>query len=528
MLVVGAGPTGLALAAQLARFGTTVRIVDRSRDRSHESRALAIQPRTLEVLDPLGVSEDLVARGRPGVDVRVHAGGAVVPLRLLARGLEDTAFPFLLFLSQAETERVLVEHLADGGLVVERGVELVALSQGTGRLCCRLRHADGGAEEVRARYVVGCDGAHSTVRHLAGITFRGGAYPQTFVLADLETDALTPGAAHVFVADQGLLFFFPLGVPSTWRLLAMRPRSDTTPPERAVTLEEVQALTDAYTSGVRLRDPAWMTNFRLHHRVAARYQAGRVFLAGDAAHIHSPAGAQGMNTGIQDAVNLGWKLALVCGGTGAPALLDTYGSEREPIGRAVLRMSNRAFTVATSMSLPARIARRRLAPLLAPVVARLLPGRPTISRALAELNLRYPRSLLSGHGRDDRRPRPGDRVPDCPVTDTKGRPTTLHRLLRAPAFHLLLVGPPDDWRDAVVPSGVVAHHLGPTGSRDANNRLVQARLGLKDRSGHVLVRPDGHVAVRDGTDLRTVDAYLRHWLPGSRSESPTPLGDSAA
>src|SRR6266540_1514870 len=250
VLVVGAGPTGLALAAHLRAFASHVRIVDRQPDRTHESRALAIQPRTLEVLAGLGVT------------------------------------PELLVLAPA------AEHVT-----------------------CRLLPPDGRHETVAARYVVGCDGAHSTVRHLAGIGFEGSAYPQTFLLADLEADGLEPGAAHTYLTGAGMLFFFPLGTPATWRMLAMRPPGDQTPADAEVSLAELQAITASYTTDpLRLRDPVWMTRFRLHLRAATRYQTGRVFLAGDAAHVHSPAGAQGMNTGVQDAVNLAWKLALACSG----------------------------------------------------------------------------------------------------------------------------------------------------------------------------------------------------------------------
>ena len=175
-------------------------------------------------------------------------------------------------------------------------------------------------------------------------------------------------AAHAFLSDRGLLFFFPLGTPASWRLLAMRPPHDRTPPGAPVLLDEVQALADTYTAGrVRVHDPVWMTNFRLHHRAAVHYRAGRVFLAGDAAHIHSPAGGQGMNTGIQDAVNLGWKLAHVLRGCAEPAVLDTYEQERAPVGRMVLRFTDRAFTIATSTNPLVRFGRARLAPALIPL-----------------------------------------------------------------------------------------------------------------------------------------------------------------
>ena len=353
VLVVGAGPTGLTLAAQLHAHGARTRIVDRQHDRVHESRALAIQPRTLEVLRGLGVAQTLVERGNHAVHLQMHTGSHAVALRLFDVGLDDTAYPFLLFLSQAETEAVLGEHLTAGGVAVERGVELTGVhaDQDDQELVCTLRHDHGGAERVRARYLVGCDGAHSTVRHLAGIPFRGAPYPRTFVLADLEVDGgLEPGSVHVFTGAPGILFCFPLGRPATWRMIGMRPPASghdgSQDDPGAPSLGDLQAVVDGFTRGrLRLRDPAWLTYFRLHHRHAARYRSGRVFLAGDAAHVHSPAGAQGMNTGIQDACNLASKLALTASGVADPALLDSYQAERWPVGRQVLRFTDRPFTM---------------------------------------------------------------------------------------------------------------------------------------------------------------------------------------
>ncbi|MGH2980469.1 MAG: FAD-dependent monooxygenase, partial [Solirubrobacterales bacterium] len=308
IVIVGAGPTGLALAAQLDALDATVRIVDRQLDRVHESRALAMLPRTLEVLRGLGVSQKLVERGNDALQLQMHFGERVVRTRLFDIGLEDTAYPFLLFISQAETEAVLNEHLAARGIHVERGVELVAFASAEHHVACTLRRQDGSFEEVRTRYLAGCDGARSTVRRLAGIPFEGGSYPQTFALGDLEVDdALDGDAAHAFIGAPGMLFFFPLGQPASWRMLGMRPTvPGATEPPPEPSLADLQAIADASTGGkLRLRDPVWLTYFRLHHRQAVHYRAGRVFLAGDAAHVHSPAGAQGMNTGIQDAWNLG-------------------------------------------------------------------------------------------------------------------------------------------------------------------------------------------------------------------------------
>ncbi|MEV0428252.1 FAD-dependent monooxygenase [Micromonospora sp. NPDC050495] len=521
VLVVGAGPTGLTMAGQLARHGVKVRLVDRALDRVHESRALAVQPRTLEVLAGFGLADKMVAAGNRAVRLIVHAGRRQRSVPLFDLGLPDTAYPYLLFLSQAETERLLGEHLATLGVGVERGVELVGLDRTDQAVVGTLRDRDGRVARVSARYVVGCDGAHSAVRQFTGIGFEGGAYPQTFVLADLEVDGVEPGAAHAFLAGRGLLFLFPLGSPASWRMVAMRPANDATPPTAPVRLAELQALADAYAGGaLRLHDPVWATNFRLHHRAATAYRAGPVFLAGDAAHIHSPAGAQGMNTGIQDAVNLGWKLAQALQGDAEPALLDSYHAERAPVGRMVLRFSDRAFTVATTTNPLVRFARTRLAPTLLPAVLAPRFVRATAFRTVAQLAIRYRRSPLSTEGRQAPRtgPRAGDRLPDASLAGGG----SLHRLTAAPGWHLLLCGPPEGWPADEIDDltrrhrgRLTAHHLaGPAGAALEADDQVLRRLGVTPGTpAAYLVRPDGHVGYRaGGTDLTGLRAYLRRWF----------------
>jgi 2-polyprenyl-6-methoxyphenol hydroxylase-like FAD-dependent oxidoreductase len=535
VLIVGAGPTGLTLAAQLHALGAGVRIIDRQLDRAHESRALAVQPRTLEVLRALGISEQLVERGNDAVQLRLHFGERVVPIRLFDVGLEDTAYPFLLFVSQAETEAVLNEHLAERGIEVERGVELVSFSTGEHEVSCTLRHRGGSTEQVGARYLVGCDGAHSSVRQGAGIPFEGGRYPHTFALGDLEVDGdLERDAAHAFIGAAGILFFFPLGQPASWRMAGMRPtvpganEHEREPVEPS--LADLQAIADAFTGGrLRLRDPVWLTYFRLHHRHATRYRAGRAFLAGDAAHVHSPAGAQGMNTGIQDAWNLGWKLALVERGLADHALLDSYEAERRPVGRLVLRLSDRATRIATSPSPLVRLMRTQV-PRLAPLALRSKRGRSLVYRMLSQLAIHYRHSSAVEEGQPGLRrgPKAGDRLPDARIA-CDGQTLWLQEALATPTFHLLLCGSPVDWDGNQVAAlqdryaGLVAvHRLAreavPGVLHDVDGQAF-ARLGV-ERAAHLLVRPDGYVGYRGGgPDLNGLERYLARWLPGAGAES---------
>jgi 2-polyprenyl-6-methoxyphenol hydroxylase-like FAD-dependent oxidoreductase len=529
VVVVGAGPTGLTLAAQLQAFGATVRIVDRQLDRVHESRALAVQPRTLEVLRGLGLAEKLVARGNDAVWAQLHAGGRVVRIRLFGLGLDDTAYPFLLFVSQAETEQLLGDHLAARGVPVERAVELVGFHADPDAVTCTLRHRDGRPEQVRARYVVGCDGAGSTVRRGAGIPFQGGAYPQTFALADLEIDGLDPNAAHAFLGQVGIVLFFPLGRPASWRMLAMHPSLQGRREPAQPSLEELRVLADAMTGGgVRLRDPVWQSYFGLQHRHATRYRDGRLFLAGDAPHVHSPAGAQGMNTGIQDAWNLGWKIALVSRGIAEEALLGTYDTERRPVGGFVVRSTDRAFSAATSTNPLLRALRTQLVPRVLPLALRFDRAVAYGFRTVSQLNISYRHSPAVQEGRPalGRGPRAGDRLPDARIA-REGQAYWLGEALVGPGFHLLLCGPPGDWHPSQLttlrhryPDTLAVHHLTRAATPGALHDVggqVFIRLGV-DGTGQYLIRPDGHIGYRcGGDDLAGLQRYLTRWLPTTQS-----------
>jgi len=536
VLVVGAGPTGLTLAAQLARFGVRFRIIDKQRSRAGESRALAVQARSLEVLQSLGLGEALAVRGQSTTRLLLHVDRRDPPSIDLGHvSRPDTRFPYILFVSQAETEGVLGRHLEKKGVAIERGVELAAFTERATDIRCVLRHQDGTEESIGTQYLVGCDGAHSTVRKGAHIPFEGGAYPQNFALGDVEADGyLEPGAIHAFGAGRGFAMFFPLGHPRSWRVMAMEAvegsreastDGDVTTGDLA--LDELQQMVEAPTNGsVRLHDPAWLTRFRLHHRQAMRYRQGRVFLVGDAAHIHSPVGAQGMNTGIQDAWNLGWKLAMVVEGLARPPVLDSYHEERWPVGHTLLRVTDRLFgAFAKSISgTELMMAIRRV--LIRGVVAPALT-RPRI-RAVAfhfvsQLGVHYRGSpiVAEGEPRLHRGPKPGDRLPDARVRHGNDI-TYLQQALAGPHLHLLLCGPVaaqdaqcladlEDQFRGVVSTVRLTRHESNSALIDQDGEALR-RLGVADAAQY-LVRPDGHIAFRcAGRDLNPTIRYLRHWF----------------
>lgn len=534
-LIVGAGPTGLALAAQLQSFGTRFRIIDRLHDRTRESRALAVQARTIELLQMLGIGERLVARGNTSARLKLHLEGrAVAAVTLGDVSAADTRFPFILFVSQAETEAVLTDYLNAWGVGIERGQELVSFDREDDGLQCVLQRPGGQQERVDTRFLIGCDGAHSAVRKQSGIAFEGGTYPQNFALGDVEADGpLEPDAINAFAGGGGVAMFFPLGRPTTWRVIAMAADRQTEPQRSAsgeivsdLELSELQALVDPPTaSGVRLRDPAWLTRFHLHHRQTASYRSGNVFLAGDAAHIHSPVGAQGMNTGIQDAWNLGWKLGLVARGLADNRLLDTYEAERWPVGQFLLRYTDRlfsTFTRAMSGRSLATWARRVVVPQVIPHVLGSRWIRQAAFAFVSELGIRYRRSpaVVDGEPRQRGGPRPGDRLPDAEVL-VNGRSAYLQQELAGPHLALLLCGDLHHWnageldrlreRYGRVLKTYCLSPFGAGGSLVDEKGHAFAHLGVQDTAQY-LVRPDGYIALRSaGRTFESLDQYLSDW-----------------
>jgi 2-polyprenyl-6-methoxyphenol hydroxylase-like FAD-dependent oxidoreductase len=493
VVIVGAGPTGLTLAVQLLAASIPFRLIDTAETAVHESRALAIQARTLEVLERDGIASRLVERGDTARLIRMH-GSRTVDLSLFDSGDAATKYPFLLFLSQAETERILAEHLSARGVDIERGTTLVGLAQTRDEVQLIVRTPTG-EESLSADYVVGCDGSHSAVRRLAGIEFAGRGFPQTFVIADVEVDGLEPGPVHSFIAEAGILFFFPLGEPTTWRALGMAPNDTEGDPD----LPALQSIVDSFVGdrSLHVRDPAWLTRFKVQSRHARRFRAGRVLLAGDAAHIHSPAGAQGMNTGIQDAANLSWKLAQVIRGSAPMKLLETYEEERLPIALGVLRMTNRLFDMATTGNPLVRWARPRIAPAALNAARNLGWIRSIGFRVISQISISYRRRAIARSSRSIRlgRLRAGDRLPPLFIM-VNGARTDLRELVPTPRYLLAAIGA----------SGA------KVGDRGDHVVVVEGEWppDAPGKERWLLIRPDGYIA-GIWREPATVVAFLKRW-----------------
>jgi 2-polyprenyl-6-methoxyphenol hydroxylase-like FAD-dependent oxidoreductase len=452
VLVVGAGPTGLVMASELLRYGARIRIIEKAPERSGLSRALGVMARTMEIFDDLGIAQSFLAEGVIVHGASMYSGGKQI-VRVRFDEL-DTRHPYAIALPQSDTERILDDLLVRRGGRVERGLELTGLTDGSDGVEATL--ASG--ERICARYLVGCDGAHSTTRKAAGLAFEGEPFPDGFLLADVSVDwSLPRDQICTFFNDSGLLACFPLPGGRA-RLIGTRPY-DETDPARQPTLADFQRLVDERTGlAARVSDPVWLAAFRVQSRQVAQYRKGRVFLAGDAAHIHSPVGGQGMNTGIQDAHNLAWKLGLVAGGHAPATLLDSYQPERHKVARAILRSTELATKVATLRHPVARAVRDRMAQLLTSFEV----VQERIMRNVAEVDLSYRTSPIVDERTDGalkarvtgddtadespsltawRRfayaPRAGDRAPDGHA-HLRGEPVTLASLY-GHARHLVLL-----------------------------------------------------------------------------------------
>ncbi|MFD0052750.1 FAD-dependent oxidoreductase [Streptomyces sp. NPDC127168] len=517
-VVVGAGPVGLTAAHELARRGVAVRLVDAADAPARTSRAVAAHPRTLETFAQMGVADAVIARGRRNRAFTMFARGRRLVRLEADYSTMPTSHPYSLIVAQTDTEEELRRAVARLGVEVEWGTRLTAFEQDADRVVLRLTR-DGREEVVETSWLVGCDGGHSTVRRLLGLELAGES-SETWMLADAPVDVdLPPDTIYWAHTGSQALMMVPYARDGHWRLLDTAPGSGAT--------DDVAAGFGAKLSAglgrtVRVGEPEWTSVFTFQQRMVARMREGRVFVAGDAAHVHSPASGQGMNTGIQEAYNLAWKLAQVDQGHAGKELLDSYGEERVPIGRALLGSTRTATFLVQLKNLLASVA--------LPVVFTVVRNVPGLRRAvqrkvlggMSGLRIGYPRSALTtpdqhphltGTG-----PAPGERVTAAPVHDPEVPGfRALHEELRDTRWSLLLAaggtGPGDgpagvavtaavqygEWLSVRTVGGGPAEAPAPLGDPDF---ALRRALGLP-AGCWLLVRPDGYVAARGRTLTRT-------------------------
>jgi 2-polyprenyl-6-methoxyphenol hydroxylase-like FAD-dependent oxidoreductase len=509
VLIVGAGPTGLVLALWLTRLGVQVRIVDQAEQTAATSRALAVQARTLELYQQMGLAETVAARGRRAVGATMWVKGRKVGRAVFGdMGVGISPYPYALIYPQDEHERLLIDRLREAGVEVERRIELLTVEETNGRVVARLKRADGQVEACQASYVAGCDGAHSAVREALAVGFPGGTYAHVFYVADVEASGpAINGDVHVAFDRADFLAVFPLKGDGRARFVGTL-RQDAERDHDAEHDHENVSWNDVskrVIDWMRVDVAAvnWFSTYRVHHRVAGRFRVGRAFLLGDAAHIHSPVGGQGMNTGIGDAVNLAWKLAAVLRGAADPAILDTYETERIAFARRLVATTDRAFTAVTSTGTLARVVRLRLVPLVIPRLFRSRAVRRLVFRTISQTAIHYRQSALSEgraahvHG--------GDRLPwvrtGADAADNFAPLTSLNW-----QAHVYGDAAPDvrvTCRRRGLPLHVFAWHP------------AMRRSGLM-RDALYLVRPDGYVGLAVDGDAATVIATMASYLDARR------------
>jgi 2-polyprenyl-6-methoxyphenol hydroxylase-like FAD-dependent oxidoreductase len=493
VLIVGAGPTGLMLANQLRRHGVRPLLIDRHAGPALETRALGVQARTLEIYAHLGIAERAVELGTRAAGADMWVGG-----RLAARaplgdiGRELSPYPFLLVLGQDDNERLLGENLRALGGDVQWKTELVSLTQAADYVSVVLKVEDGASVEVRADWVAGCDGAHSAVRRLNDIDFVGAPYEHVFFVADTRvTGPMVPNEVNIYFWRSGFHLFFPLHDKDHWRVVGIVPeglrgRDDLDFEAVAPSVRREVGPTLVF------QECAWFSTYRIHHRRAARFREGRCFLLGDAAHIHSPVGAQGMNTGLQDAYNLAWKLALVTSGQAEARLLDSYGAERVPVAERLLATTDRAFALTVSDRPLAAFLRLRVFPTLLAVAMRHDWARKLAFRTISQIGIRYPGSPLSQNleGLPHGGPQAGDRFPWLRLhLRPQGPAEDLFARLDDTRFNLILVGQPP--RPDGPSNDLVVTHCVPEGAAN-EAELARARI---PKPSFYLLRPDGHIGL---------------------------------
>ncbi|WOS66025.1 FAD-dependent monooxygenase [Sinorhizobium fredii] len=491
VLIVGAGPTGLTLALWLVRLGVDIRLIDRSVGPGETSRALAVQARTLEFHRQIGVVDDVLEAGIRLEQLTARTPekvSAIIPLSKFGEGVSRYSYAFAL--PQDIHERVLVAHLEEAGVHIERQTELIAFEEKDDGVTVTTRR-EGVTKTFRTLYICGCDGARSTVRHALGIGFPGGTYDQSFYVADVDGDGeVTRNGMDVCLGSYGFALVMPVRQTGSLRLIGVVPEAHKRDP--VITFETIRPEIECHT-GIAIKALNWFSTYRVHHRVAERFRGGRAFLLGDAGHIHSPAGGQGMNTGIGDAVNLAWKLAAVLQGRAAASLLDTYETERLAFARVLIKSTDQAFKLVSGRSWLLGLWRRYAMAKVISAITRTKIGSRAFFALISQTGIKYRKSALSS-GRSGA-VQGGDRLPWVPFGQSDN-----HACLTTLDWQVHVYGEIEPAFGAAISlAGIPLHRF--------DWSTAAGRVGVVRNTAY-LVRPDGQIAIVAKQDATAFERFI--------------------
>lgn len=518
VLIVGAGPSGLMMAAQLLRNGVQPVIIDTRQGPTDESKALAVQARSLEIYRQMGVIDRVIENGKQAQGVVFNENGKqVAALALNNVGKGQTPFPYILLYQQSKNERLLLDYLTVNCCPVYWETTLTVLTQTATQVEVKLQNGDQ-LTSLACDWVVGADGAHSAVRKQSQVLFNGETYGHNFYLADVELGnaELDDSKVHLYLAKKGFSAFFPMPEAHRYRALGNLP--DELSNKEGLTVEEILPGLDK-TSGLSIKivETYWFTTYRLHHRMADSFRAQRCFLIGDAAHIHSPVGGQGMNTGLQDAYNLGWKLAGVAKGKLNEKILDSYAAERMPVAKRLLSTTDKAFTIIMSDSWFAGLLKRWVMP----AVLKLAWGNKTIRtgffRQVSQIAIGYRDSAISLHISQSALVKAGDRLPYLKVFDEKKQEETdLQEWCSKPGFTLIVLGKVAEIDLFALAKWITQNYPGMLNffylPKSAKNQPIFDAFEVNGKQGKsLIVRPDMHIGfINDKIDMVLMDNYLKN------------------
>ena len=511
--IIGAGPTGLALACQLVRHGIDFVILDKNEGITPYSKAIGVQARTLEIYEQIGLAHKAIDQGAIAGKGRMLVGGEVrgeIDFSNIGQGLSP--YPFVLMLEQSKNERLLYDYLKSHQRDVLWNRELTKLSQTEAGVTAEVTTPDGASQIVEAKYLVGCDGAKSPTRRALGLEFEGSTFERMFYVADAQVDwHLSHDALHICLAKDSFVVFFPLKGEKRYRIVGVFPE-EFAKEEGDILYEEIeQRIKEEAKLKLDIHDVEWFSTYKVHTRHVSQFSAGRCFLAGDSAHIHSPAGAQGMNTGIQDSYNLAWKLALVLQGVADKTLLDTYNEERLENAKNLLQTTDRMFQFAAGSEWFLAFLRTNVLPSVAKYILGLDTVRKFIFPLISQIGINYRHSSLSQHAGDENfNVKAGDRMPYILVDGE-----SIYDGLQGPRFHLVV------FSDAQVELQELQTELESQYHEFVDFNAISLRPEVAeafgtDKSFSVLLRPDCYIGyISKETSLVELKVYLSNFVKGT-------------